>query len=260
MPFLQIDQGTPEWLEARKGRITGSRFKDARDRSSGLNEQQTAYVALIRAGKSESEAATFAGYKKPPTSEAVAKAIADGITMQWGGKALDYARDIARERVGGSAPAKFQSAAMRIGSEQEASARAMYEGRTGYLVDEVGFYTTEDDLFGLSPDGLIDDDGVLEIKTMVSSDTLFTAVADSDVSAYMDQCIGYLWLLARKWVDLVLWCPDLGHMVIHRITRDEDAIEALEADLMAFANLVKDYENKLRAALVANDEQAKQAA
>ncbi|QNN58247.1 YqaJ viral recombinase family protein [Diaphorobacter ruginosibacter] len=210
----------------------------------------------MRTGKSESEAAKFAGYKKPPTSEAVAKAIADGVTMQWGSKALDYARDVARERVGETAPTKFQNAAMRIGSEQEASARAMYEGRAGYLVDEVGFYTTEYDLFGLFPDGLIDDNGVLEIKTMVSSDTLFTAVAD----AYMDQCLGYLWLLGRQWVDLVLWCPDLGHMVIHRITRDEDAIEALEADLMAFAELVKDYENKLRAALAANDELAKQAA
>ena len=249
MPFLQIDQGTPEWLEARKGRITGSRFKDARDRSSGLTEQQTTFVALMRSGKTEADAAKIAGYKKPPTSEAVAKAVADGVRMQWGGKAFDYARDVARERVGGSAPAKFQNAAMRIGSEQEASARAMYEGRTGYLVDEVGFFTTDDAPFGLSPDGLIDDDGVLEIKTMVSSDTLFTAVADGNVSAYMDQCLGYLWLLARKWVDLVLWVPDLQHMTIIRINRDEDAIEALEADLMAFAGLVKEHEDKLRAAL-----------
>ena len=57
MPFLQIDQGTPEWLEARKGRITGSRFKDARDRSSGLTEQQTTFVALMRSGKTEADAA-----------------------------------------------------------------------------------------------------------------------------------------------------------------------------------------------------------
>lgn len=159
---------------------------------------------------------------------------------------IAYAMDTARERAGGSAPAKFQNGAMRFGQEQESPARTRYERHTGNLVEEVGFFTTDDGLFGLSPDGLIDDDGVLEIKTMVSSDTLFTAVAESDVSAYLDQCNGYLWLLGRQWVDLVLWVPDLGHMVIKRITRDEDAIEALESDLLAFAALVGTYEATLR--------------
>ena len=126
-----------------------------------------------------------------------------------------------------------------------------YERRTGNLVNEVGFFYTDDHLLGGSVDGLIDDDGVLEIKTMVSSDTLFTAMADGDLSAYMNQCLGYLWLLGRQWVDLVLWAPDLDHMTIKRITRDEDAIEQLEADLMAFARLVQNYEKTLRAALAA---------
>ncbi|WEM00061.1 lambda exonuclease family protein [Delftia tsuruhatensis] len=200
------EQGSEAWLAARKGCITGSRFKDCRDKLKGGQ----------------------------PSKACVA-----------------YAMDTARERVGGRTPAKFQNAAMRTGSEQEPLARLAYERRTGNLVEEVGFFTTEDGLYGLSPDGLIDDDGVLEIKTMVSSDTLFTAMADGDLSAYMDQCLGYLWLLGRQWVDLVLWAPDLDHMTIKRITRDEDAIEQLEADLMAFARLVQNYEKTLRAALAA---------
>lgn len=213
--WLQLDQGSEEWLTARRGKITGSRFKDARDKLKGGQPSKAC---------------------------------------------LGYAMDVARERIGGSAPSKFQNAAMRTGTEQEPFARAMYEARTGHMVDEAGFYLSDDAVFGLSPDGLIDDDGVLEIKTMVSSDTLFTAVADGDVSAYMDQCHGYLWLLGRKWVDLVLWVPDLSHMAIHRIDRDEDYIEAMETDLMAFSRLVTQYENTLRAALAANNEQAKVAA
>lgn len=209
------EQGSPEWLAARKGCITGSRFKDCRDKLKGGG----------------------------PSKACIA-----------------YALDAARERAGGSAPAKFQNAAMRTGQEQEAVARMRYERQTGNLVDEVGFFTTDDGLFGLSPDGLIDDDGVLEIKTMVSSDTLFTAVAEGDVSAYMDQCLGYLWLLGRQWVDLVLWAPDLDLMVIHRISRNEEAIEALESDLMDFARMVKKYETTLREAIAANNEQALQAA
>lgn len=198
------DQGSPEWLAIRKGIITGSRFKDARDK-----------------------------LKNGQPSKA----------------ALSYAYDLARERCGGEAPAKFQNAAMRTGTEQEPIARSAYERKTGALVEPVGFFTTEDQLFGLSPDGLIDEDGVLEIKTMVSSDTLFTAVAEGDLSAYMDQCLGYLWLLGRQWVDLVLWAPDLDHMVVHRITRNEEEIEKLEADLMAFAGIVAANEKALRAVL-----------
>lgn len=204
MPFLQLEQGSEAWLDARRGLITGSRFRDAREK--------------LKSGQ-------------PAKS------------------CLDYARDVARERIGGKAPAKFQNAAMRTGTEQEPVARAMYEARTGYMVDEAGFYVTEDRLFGLSPDGLINDDGVLEVKTMVSSDTLFTAIADGDLSAYMDQCLGYLWLLGRQWVDLVLWVPDLNHLAVHRITRDEAAIEKLEDDLVEFAKLVSRYEAALRAAL-----------
>lgn len=200
----QHEQGSPEWIAARRGVVTGSRFKDCR--------------AKLKNGK--------------PSGDCMA-----------------YAYDIARERCGGMAPAKFQNAAMRIGTEQEAPAVRMYEVRTGYLTEEVGFFTTEDGLFGLSPDRLIDDDGVLEVKTLVSSATLFTALAEGDVSEYMDQCLGYLWLLGRQWVDLVLWVPDLQHMTVKRITRDENAIEALEADLIAFAKIVADNEAALRRAL-----------
>jgi exodeoxyribonuclease (lambda-induced) len=152
------EQGSEAWLAARKGCITGSRFKDCRDK--------------LKSGG--------------PSKACIA-----------------YAQDTARERIGGIAPAKFQNAAMRTGTGQEPLARLAYERRTGNLVEEVGFFTTEDGLFGLSPDGLIDDDGVLEIKTMVSSDTLFTAVADGDLSAYMDQCLGYLWLPSAKAVNKV---------------------------------------------------------
>lgn len=204
--ILNHTQGSAEWLEARKGRITGSRFKDARDR--------------LKSGA--------------PSKACIA-----------------YAMDVARERCGGKAPEKFQNAAMRFGTEQEPLARQAYEEATGNLVEEVGFIVDEEGHFGLSPDGLIGDDGVLEVKTMVGSETLFTAVADGDISEYIDQCNGYLWLLGRKWVDLCLWAPDLGILKIIRITRNEAAIEALESDLMAFAKTVREYESKLRKAVAA---------
>jgi len=197
-------QGSPEWLQARKGLITGSRFKDARDKLKG---------------------------GKPSKA------------------CLDYARDVARERIGGTVPQKFQNAAMKTGTEQEPLARLAYESETGNVVQEVGFITDDEGIFGLSPDGLIGEDGVLEVKTLVSSDTLFTVLADGDISAYEDQCVGYLWLLGRQWVDLVLWVPDLEtvglSLTIRRIERDEAKIQALEDDLIAFDKLVSAYEGAL---------------
>lgn len=206
--ILNHVQGTTEWKQARKGRITGSRFKDTRDR-----------------------------LKNGAPSKAC----------------LAYAMDVARERCGGNAPEKFQNAAMRFGTEQEPLARKAYEEITGNVVEEVGFIVDDEGHFGLSPDGLIAGDGVLEIKTMVSSDTLFTALADGDISEYRDQCLGYLWLLGRQWVDLCLWAPDLGVLKVIRIKRDEAAIEALESDLMAFAKTVREYESKLRKAMAASN-------
>jgi exodeoxyribonuclease (lambda-induced) len=208
MPWLKLEQGSEAWLSARRGMVTGSRFKDCRDRLKNGNPSKAC---------------------------------------------MDYARDVARERCGGQAPKKNQNSAMRVGVEQEPVARARYEAATGHMVEEVGFYVSDDGLFGLSPDGLIDDDGVLEVKTIVSSDTLFTALVDGDWSEYRDQCLGYLWLLGRQWVDLVLWVPDLdkgGRQGLHIVHIDrsahEDAIEKLEADLMKFAVLVDEFETKLR--------------
>lgn len=194
-------QGSPEWAAARPGRITGSRYRDARDR----------------------------------TAKGLSTAKRDG-----------YAMDLARQREGGTVQAVYVNAAMQAGTEQEPVARMRYEAQTGELVEEVGFAYTEDGKFGLSPDGLIGSDGVFETKLMVSSQTLFKALVDGDIGEYRDQCIGYLWLLRRQWVDLALWCPDLDVLHVTRITRDEEEIQRMEDDLMAFDKCVESFRAKLR--------------
>ena len=186
-------QGSSEWLAARRGAVTGSRARDARDKLKG----------------------------GAPSKACIA-----------------YAQDLARERCGGSPPRVFVTSAMQTGTEQEPIARMRYEAETGHLVEEVGFACTDDGKFGASVDGLIGADGVFECKTLVASATLFAALVDGDISAYRDQCLFSLWLLSRQWVDLSLWCPDLASLHTVRIARDEDAIAALEADIVAFERTV----------------------
>ena len=199
-------QGTPEWLESRRGRITGSRFKLARDKLKGGEYSKAAKL---------------------------------------------YAMDTARERCGGEPASVFATAAMRFGTEQEPQARMAYEDATGEFVHEVGFASTEDGKFGVSVDGLVGDDGIVEIKTMVGSETLFRAVVDRDHSEYIDQINGALWLLGRKWCDLILWAPDLPskRLTVCRIERDENGIDALAHDLVQFDSMVCAYAARLQAVI-----------
>lgn len=207
MIFDRSPQGSDAWLAARRGAITGSRFRDARDR--------------LKSGK---------------PSAAM----------------LGYAQDLARERCGGLLLPTFATPAMRIGTEQEPAARAEYELMTGNVVTEAGLILTDDRRFGVSVDGLVGDDGLIEIKTMCSSATLFRAAVDGDVSEYLDQINGALWLLRREWCDLCLWVPDMQRLIVRRIARDDDVIEALEVDLIAFRDLVDNLTDRLRA-VVGND-------
>ena len=82
---------------------------------------------------------------------------------------------------------------------------------------------------------------------MVSSQTLFKAMVDGDISEYRDQCLFAMWMLRLDWVDLCLWAPDLPNpLLVIRINRDEAEIQGLEDDLMAFDKMVNEYEEKLR--------------
>ena len=211
-----FEQGTPEWKQARAGKVTASRAKDARDR--------------LKSGAPS-------------------------------GKQIAYACQVALERVSGApADMTFENWQMREGHVQEPIARAAYERLTGNLVDEVGAFATDDDLFLYSPDGLIDDDGLLEVKTLFSPERIMTIVGNGDTSDFEDQCMFGLWLTGRQWIDLVVWVPSLEHMTVKRITRDEDRIEALESDLMAFSRLVAQYETTLRTAISITNEPALEAA
>jgi exodeoxyribonuclease (lambda-induced) len=75
-------------------------------------------------------------------------------------------------------------------------------------------------------------------------------VVDGDISAYRDQCLGAMWLTGRKWVDLCLWAPDLADigrdLTIVRIERDDNEIQALDVDLIAFHKRVDSLTKQLQ--------------
>ena len=125
-----------------------------------------------------------------------------------------------------------------------------HEARTGLLVEEAGFITTDDGIFGASADGLIDDDGGAEYKCFLEPGKLRSILLAGDVTEVIDQCDGGLWISGRMWWDFGLFCPALESigldLMLHRIQRNDDRINALEADLWDFHQLVSEFEHQLR--------------
>lgn len=249
---VECDQGSQTWLNARAGIVTASMFKIARSKVGLLTDQQAKYVDAIRQGKNEKEAQAFAGYKAAPRSSGIERALAGEKVGDWSDPSKDYAFQVAIERISGvPLDEGFETYAMRRGHELEPLARMEHEAQTGLLVKHAGFVMTDDRKFGGSADGLIAADGGSEYKCLMSPQTLRAVLIEHDISAYIDQVQGCLWLTGREWWDFCLYCPALApagkQLYRRRFFRDEAYIEALEADLIAFEREVTKIEARLRA-------------
>jgi hypothetical protein len=145
----------------------------------------------------------------------------------FGDPAKDYALKIALERVTGRrAEFSFTNDDMERGHEQEPVARMIYEDDRFVDVGNGGFFDCGE--YGDSPDGLIGDDGVLEIKCVVAKTHYATLRRGSFDPAYRWQLVGHLDCTGRQWVDFASYCsdfPESEQLIVYRLTRDECAAE-----------------------------------
>jgi hypothetical protein len=140
------------------------------------------------------------------------------------------------ERISGQPVQHFVNLAMQWGIDQEPVALAAYEAKTGFSVAPMGFVRHATLATGCSPDGIVDMDGLLEIKcpnTVTHLQTINNGM-DSD---HMAQLQGGMWLLNLQWADFVSFDPRLPteyQLFIQRIPRDNDYILRLEAEVIGF--------------------------
>lgn len=252
MLIYKSEQGSEEWLRDRAGVISASNFH-LRHKVNGLTSQQAAYVAALRDGKTEGEAMLLAGYKKAPTADVVAQALAGAKVGEWSDGAKNYAFRLAIERISG-APLYEEFAGnffTKRGQRLEPVARMMHEAMRSIMVEEVGFVTTDDRKFGASADGWIGDDGGAEYKCFLAPDKLRAILLDGDTSEVIDQCQGNMAITGRKWWHFGLYCPALEPcskaMTIIEVARDDDYIDEMWADLLELDALVEDYRARLMA-------------
>jgi len=246
-------QGTPEWKQARAGCITASTFSLIRAMVGGLTEQQALYVEAIKKGATVAEAIVAASYKAKPKAASIDRALAGERVADFSDTAKALAFRLAIERISGvPLDEGYETWAMARGHELEPQARAKHEEITGDMVREVGFVTTDDGWFGASADGFrFANDNGCEYKCFISPEKLRAILLDGDITEVMDQCQGGMWLTGAKAWEFGLYCPALAPIgrdfTLIVIERDDDYIEAMERDLVAFRALVMDYEARLRA-------------
>ena len=244
-------QGSDAWFAARAGCITASMFSTVRAKVNGLTEQQKVYVDAILSGKTEAQAREAAKYKAAPKSQTVARALDGERVGEWSEAAKDYAFRLAVERISGEPlDGGYETWAMRRGHELEPEARQEHESQTGVLVQTAGFVATEDGAFGASADGFVEPDAGCEYKCFIAPEKLRAFWFDNDASVVMDQVQGGMWITGRKRWHIGMYCPALAsagkQLWLHTYQRDDDYIEALEADLVEFKALVDEYESRLR--------------
>ena len=149
----------------------------------------------------------------------------------------DYATELVVERLTQQPAQRYVTAAMTWGTEQEPAARAAYERTTGIHVEETGFVAHDTLLAGCSPDGLIDWDGLIEIKCPFNSavhiETLLRGMPDEHTA----QVQGQMWIAGRQWCDFVSFDPRMPvelQLHVQRIHRDEAFIADLERRVTSF--------------------------
>ncbi len=182
-------QQSDRWLRNRVGRITGSRIADV-----------CSYLTRKSGDKQAGDSS---------------------------GKRDDYKLELIFERLSGRTKDHYNSAAMQRGSELEEEARLYYESVMREMCAPVNFVLhPEYDFTGASPDALVGTEGVLEIKSLLPWNHLKYAIAREAPDEYLPQVAWELACTGRKWVDFVMYCPDIVgcdelRFFYRRIGRDE---------------------------------------
>lgn len=214
-------QGTDEWMDQRRGMVTAS----------------------------------VVGKLITPTLKVASNDVSRGITTT-----------LAAERITGWTEDTPMTSDLWRGVEAEPFARDIYSGNFAE-VTEVGFMVREEPMpwdpnelvrsvdedvptwrLGYSPDGLVGDDGLIEIKAPRAKTHVRTILRDEVPTHYMAQCQAGLLVSGRKWIDFVSYVGGMP-LYIKRVLPDERWFDAITDACITFeqnaAQIVADYESRV---------------
>jgi putative phage-type endonuclease len=158
----------------------------------------------------------------------------------WGAGRKNYMAELVAERLTGTRIEGFTNAAMQWGTDMEPEARIAYEFYRDATVVECGFIPHPSIAeTGASPDGLVGDVGLVEIKCPITATHLETLLGSTMPEKYFLQIQWQLACTGRQWCDFVSFDPRLPEsmrLFVDRVKRDDTAIKAIEKDVTDFLN------------------------
>lgn len=134
---------------------------------------------------------------------------------------------------------------MERGIELEEVARKGYTLQTGNVVEEVGLCLIDNGEVGCSPDGLIGDDGGLEIKCPgLKNHIRYLLDPDALVAEYRLQVHGSIWICEREWWDVMSYHPSLPDVIV-RVEHDPDVRSAMAPALEEFGKQLYELQHAI---------------
>ena len=161
----------------------------------------------------------------------------------------NYKMELVCELLTGNAADHYTSPSMKWGTEQEPFARAAYELKHG-MVDQIGFvYHPTITRAGASPDGLVGDSGLIEIKCPNTATHIGYIMAGEVPSEYQLQMLWQMDCAERDWCDFVSYDPRLPEhlqLFVKRFPRDEERLQVIRLAVETFNHEVDEIIRQLR--------------
>jgi putative phage-type endonuclease len=170
----------------------------------------------------------------------------------WAASRANYMAELIAERLTSIPTSSYFNAAMQWGTETEPTARTAYAFFRGTPVHEVGFVQHPDiEMAGASPDGLVDENGMVEFKCPNTATHIDTLTKRKIPARYITQMQWQMACACREWNDFVSFDPRMPEdlkMFVKRIPRDDERIRELEALVRQFLDEIADKIMQLREA------------
>jgi putative phage-type endonuclease len=191
----------------------------------------------------------FEQRKGKVTASRIGDILATIRNGNWAASRKHYAAQLVSERLSDKLPEPFSNEYIEWGIAQEEPAREAYEKATGNAVTEVGFvdHPTVNSA-GASPDGLVGDDGLIEIKCPTTATHIETLLSEEIPERYKLQMLWQLACTGRKWCDFESFDPRLPEdmsLFIKRFEPSEKEIKDVEQEVEVFLREVEEIVNSL---------------
>lgn len=193
----------------------------------------------------------FAARKGKVTASRIGDILATIRNGNWAASRKHYAAQLVTERLSDKDPEPFTNEYIEWGIAQEASAKEAYTQATGSAVEDVGFVDHPTiGMAGASPDGLVGEDGLIEIKCPTTATHIETLLGADVKEQYRLQMLWQMACTGRKWCDFVSFdprLPDALQLHIQRFERDNREIADIEEHVKRFLKEVDETVEALQA-------------